>query len=382
MDLVKKMPLYVGKKCNAECRFCYYLSEIHSENISFEAILQALELYKKNGIKSLDITGGEPTIHKDIIKIVETAVQMGFVDIAVISNGITLQNEDFVKKLVKAGVSTFVLSIHGHTAEIHDQMSGRKGSFDALMKAMDIMNRNYIPFAVNTVVTVNNCQHLIQYAELLVQYNAKNGITFLVLNPLRDGKINFNSMAPKYSDITTSIKQAILFLEKKGLFSNWKFMPLCVAKDMLQYTANILQFYYKPYDWNYKVHVLFESGYWKYIEVLFKNFAKLDMIQLTHIPFKHLKYLAVLQRNIFYAQIVKIEECKACKYYYVCDGVNDNYISVYGKDEIKAVPGKKIINPLQVLGNIQKVSIADVFLNTSFYFLSKIVSLFLSKNID
>ena len=65
--ITKRMPLYTGTKCNIKCKFCYYYSEVNKDNNSYDEIVKELEKYKKHGVESVDITGGEPTIHKDIV---------------------------------------------------------------------------------------------------------------------------------------------------------------------------------------------------------------------------------------------------------------------------------------------------------------------------
>ncbi|MGA2143335.1 MAG: radical SAM protein, partial [Brevinematales bacterium] len=368
MKIVDRMPLYVGKKCNAACLFCYYISEIGSENLSFESIVNSLEKYKINGIKSIDITGGEPTIHKDIVKIVKTAVLMGFKDISIITNGIALKNEEFVQSLADAGISTFIISIHGPNSEIHDKLTRRKGSFDAQMKAISYFIRNNIRFYVNTVVNIHNYSHLTEFADLLCSLNVNiDEVTFLILNPMNDAKNKFNELSPRYSDIKDHLESAVNILKGKGFHPTWKFMPLCQAPGILGQTANVYQFFFKPHDWNYNVQVLLDSGRKKYLSLLYKNFSRFDHVQLIRVPHKLLVYMAVLKQLIDYFLYIKIEKCKICRYFYVCDGVSSNYIELYGDGEINPAPGKMILNPADIVMKSQKATIIDIARNYILY---------------
>ena len=369
--ITKRMPLYTGTKCNIKCKFCYYYSEVNKDNNSYDEIVKELEKYKKHGVESVDITGGEPTIHKDIIKIIRKIKDMGFKVTSLITNGIALKNEEIMKKLLDAGIENFVISIHGHNPEIHDGLTGRNGSFNDILKAMQNFDKFNIVYSINYVINKQNYQFLPEFARFVCD-SGRNvcTVTFLIMNPISDGEINFNSFSVRYSEAGSYIKEAVGILEANGHKASWKFMPLCASRDSIKQTDSIFTFFFSPYDWNYRLQIMIKNGFGKYLFVLFKNFSCFTYKQLFKTPYKVLRHMALLN-EYFNEHFIKIDKCKTCRYYLVCDGISKTYLKIFGDKEFKPIPGKQFVSPVELIGKEIKISVINKIQNVSFYFLSK-----------
>jgi uncharacterized radical SAM superfamily Fe-S cluster-containing enzyme len=75
------------------------------------------EILEKTGPQtSIQITGGEPTIRKDLPQIIRIGREVGFSAIEVNTNGVVIgRNPLFVKELAQAGVSGIYLQFDGLT---------------------------------------------------------------------------------------------------------------------------------------------------------------------------------------------------------------------------------------------------------------------------
>ena len=71
--------------------------------MSTEEVKNILKDARKNGIRTLKITGGEPTLREDLLKIIEFAHEQHFEDIGLTTNGTML--DDVAGELKKAGLS-------------------------------------------------------------------------------------------------------------------------------------------------------------------------------------------------------------------------------------------------------------------------------------
>jgi len=81
--------LYPTLRCNMSCEFCFNRSMTAVQDmspLSFNAMIAAL---KGASVKTIDIIGGEPTLHHNIIGFIHVAVQSGF-SVNVSSNGTNL----------------------------------------------------------------------------------------------------------------------------------------------------------------------------------------------------------------------------------------------------------------------------------------------------
>ncbi len=104
--------LEVTERCNLTCPMCYAYSSPSERDYSLEEIetrLDQLIDIEGKGI-SLQISGGEPSVRKDLETIATIVKRKGFAQLEMVSNGIRLAREpDFAEKLVKWGFTSVYL---------------------------------------------------------------------------------------------------------------------------------------------------------------------------------------------------------------------------------------------------------------------------------
>ncbi|MBI5095968.1 MAG: radical SAM protein, partial [Candidatus Hydrogenedentes bacterium] len=121
--------MWLGQTCNQRCYFCYFLNRIedaHHPEHPFMTLEKAkaicLSLRKVYGNTSIDIQGGEPTIHPDILELIRYCHEIGLYP-TLITNGISLAKPGTLEKFRDAGVRDFLVSLHG-MGQIHDEVVG------------------------------------------------------------------------------------------------------------------------------------------------------------------------------------------------------------------------------------------------------------------
>jgi uncharacterized radical SAM superfamily Fe-S cluster-containing enzyme len=104
--------LEVTERCNLTCPMCYAFSSPSERDYSLQEIetrLDQLIAIEGKGI-SLQISGGEPSVRKDLDQIAALVKRKGFGQLEMVSNGIRLAREhDFAEKLVKWGFTSVYL---------------------------------------------------------------------------------------------------------------------------------------------------------------------------------------------------------------------------------------------------------------------------------
>jgi len=87
----KSIHLYITNECNLDCKKCYYRSpNDEKQQLSLKRLTPLFREWKKYGLTSIAIGGGEPLLHPEIFEIVELAKQLNFF-IAVTTNGTILK---------------------------------------------------------------------------------------------------------------------------------------------------------------------------------------------------------------------------------------------------------------------------------------------------
>lgn len=119
------MPLYeirlsLTGNCNHSCIYCGPFSDGKADNgykeLSLEQIKKIAPLLKEKGFH-VQLTGGEPTLRRDLIEAVETLSNFGIEDIGITTNG-SLLNPDYAQKLTTAGIS----DIHIHMPSLDHEV--------------------------------------------------------------------------------------------------------------------------------------------------------------------------------------------------------------------------------------------------------------------
>jgi radical SAM protein with 4Fe4S-binding SPASM domain len=77
---------YPTTRCNQECEFCFNQALPSYDDMSFDNFKRMVVVLKKQGIRILDVLGGEPTLHPDLMRIVRYSLQEGL-KLNISSNG-------------------------------------------------------------------------------------------------------------------------------------------------------------------------------------------------------------------------------------------------------------------------------------------------------
>ena len=126
----------ITRRCNLKCVHCY----AHAKDQSFDNelttkegknLIDDLSLFK---VPVLLLSGGEPTIRKDLPELAAYAVEKGMR--AVISTNGTLITPQMARVLKDIGLSYVGISLDG-MEEINDRFRGVKGSFRAAVKGIE-----------------------------------------------------------------------------------------------------------------------------------------------------------------------------------------------------------------------------------------------------
>lgn len=100
--------LWVTRKCNLRCKFCY-LPEYDSIDPSLDEIKLRLDKIKELGCKLVVIMGGEPTLRKDLSDIIKACSDRGLISYLV-TNGILL-NHSLASEYIDAGLDIISMSL-------------------------------------------------------------------------------------------------------------------------------------------------------------------------------------------------------------------------------------------------------------------------------
>ena len=137
----------VTERCNLTCPMCYAYSSPSERDYSLEEIemrLDQLIAVEGKGI-SLQISGGEPSVRKDLDVIAAMVKRKGFGQLEMVSNGIRLAREPgFAQKLVEWGFTSVYLQFDSTRPEDIIKLRN-EDLWDVRVKAIAALERAHLP---------------------------------------------------------------------------------------------------------------------------------------------------------------------------------------------------------------------------------------------
>lgn len=115
--------IVVTNRCDLSCWYCFYYAKksgyVYEPTLEqIREMVRTLRNEKPVACNAVQLTGGEPTLRKDLLDIIKIIKEEGIDHVQLNTNGINLSKDlELAKKLRVAGVNTLYLSFDGVTAK-------------------------------------------------------------------------------------------------------------------------------------------------------------------------------------------------------------------------------------------------------------------------
>lgn len=202
-------------RCTCRCQFCERWkigSKLAKNELTTSEVKRVLTDAYGLGVRYVGFTGGEAFLRKDIFEIGRFAKELGL-NVTVASNG-TLIDENRAKRIAE-NFASVTISMDGIKRETHDFIRGVKGTYDRAMRALDLLEKNHVPIAVNLVITKKNILEVDRY----IDYFSKRKIYFQ-LTPVHQYEAGYFNVKKDLKDIDLKKFQK----EWKRLSSKYDFL--------------------------------------------------------------------------------------------------------------------------------------------------------------
>ncbi|MBI5622578.1 MAG: radical SAM protein [Elusimicrobia bacterium] len=172
--------------CNQRCLFCHDRGAQTGKALSFQAVKADLAQGRKEGLRRVVLSGGEPTLHPDFLDIVRLARKLGYQHIQVVTNGRRFCYPGFLAAAVEAGLGEVTFSLHGHTRPLHDRLTRVPGSFvQALTGLRAALATPGLIVSVDVVINALNLPVLRELLEFYIKVGVRE-FDLLALVPFGD----------------------------------------------------------------------------------------------------------------------------------------------------------------------------------------------------
>ena len=137
--------------CNRKCKGCWGAEYGHKQSLTFDELNSIVNQGVAMGTHFYMFTGGEPLLRKkDLIKLCELHPDCAFLSYT----NADLVDEEFCEEMKRVGNISLAISIEG-TKDSNDARRG-EGSYDHVMKAMDLLKSKGCLFGISVCYTRAN----------------------------------------------------------------------------------------------------------------------------------------------------------------------------------------------------------------------------------
>ncbi|KAI0191274.1 hypothetical protein EV127DRAFT_72492 [Xylaria flabelliformis] len=209
------------ERCNLRCVYCMPEEGVplspQRELLTTPEIIMLSSLFVSQGVTKIRLTGGEPTVRKDILPLMRQIGALrsdGLRELCLTTNGLALHRK--LEGMVEAGLTGVNLSLDTLDPWQFQIMTRRKG-FDAVMKSIErVLELNKlgagIKLKINSVVMRGiNDREIIPFVEMTREKDIE--VRFIEYMPFDGNKWNENKMF-SYSEMLDLIREKYPQLEK------------------------------------------------------------------------------------------------------------------------------------------------------------------------
>lgn len=305
---VKSNTARILLECNFRCPFCFAAwhddkagpTDGEGRNLPpGKDWFRLIQRMREKGYERLAISGGEPTMHPDIVPLIKRAKQLGFRSIELQTNG-SLLTEKNARRLAYAGVTDALVSLHSHHESVFDKITVTEGVFHAVVQGIQHLINLGINVMVSHVIIKYNVADLVDF----VRYCHTNlpgirEILFFSMQPEARGAKNMH-LWPPLPLVRTHLRPALDECVRLGVgfrMDSQVGFPMC-----------------------------FVGG----------HEHRVDLVDVTqpHETFgEDLSSFRVIERKK-----VKLPHCADCFFESACYGFWEDYFTLFGTDGVVPVP--------------------------------------------
>ena len=173
----------ITRLCNLKCTHCYLPAGFVDTNEFPVGYYRDSELTQSQCFRVIDeiadinpnvlliLTGGEPLLRPDILKISDYAARTGFL-VVMGTNGVLL-NDETVQRMSDHGVAGAGISLDAVDPVNHDKFRGMEGAWEGTMNGVEALKRANLDFLVQTSVTRWNYDEIPQIVDFAYELGAK-----------------------------------------------------------------------------------------------------------------------------------------------------------------------------------------------------------------
>jgi MoaA/NifB/PqqE/SkfB family radical SAM enzyme len=232
------LSIHLTDLCNSKCTFCVVASPLYRrDSIDYRDVVEFLKANAGRGYEAVNLHGGEATIHPRFLETLALIIQLGYREIHLQTNAISLSNVDFARQVIANGVSLFIISLHGDTAQLHDSQTHSGGGFERTVQGIRNVKSGGARVRTNTVVTRQNVERLLAISQLACELGVDH-INFSNLHPVGSALFARERIMPSFEEIRPQLTAASDYALQQRRRVTLEGFPFCTVGHLTHLHLN------------------------------------------------------------------------------------------------------------------------------------------------
>ena len=184
--------------CSERCLHCFNegaaRSDLHEEHrlrpdmLTLDDYKRIIDEVVELGIPEVTVTGGDPFSYPHCWEVLDYMHERNLA-VNLFTNALALNTPEKIRRIARLGLRQLSVSIYSTDAEVHDQITRRRGSWEQSMKALRELAAWPVPLNLKTPVFRLNTRTYYGVREIAHQLGAENEVS-CVLIPGADGDVS------------------------------------------------------------------------------------------------------------------------------------------------------------------------------------------------
>jgi MoaA/NifB/PqqE/SkfB family radical SAM enzyme len=230
----------LGRPCNAACVYCSVPP--HGDTEGFTPVARVIDMVKAGLAAGCDraiLIGGEPTIHPEVLTVLEMLTDAGLPRRHVVmTNGLKLADPKFLDALIDRGVATLHVSVDTDNEAVHDRIARSHGQFQkqrlGLRNALARKDLNVYVYTVLTRWNADGATHHLASLAALARELRRDPPTVVAAftKPIGDALTNADALMLSPAERTALARALVAAGDAAGVDVGLRNLQPCLAPEL------------------------------------------------------------------------------------------------------------------------------------------------------
>ena len=168
----------VSSLCNERCIHCY-IPNRNKRGVMSEVLFNSIvEQCRAINVINITISGGEPLMNSNIIPFLRKCRELNF-SINLLTN-LTLLTDELIEEFTNNPLLSIQTSLYALKEDVHDQITGKIGSFTKTMNAILTLHAKNVPMQINCPILKQNIHEYKDVIQWALDRNIESSCDFML----------------------------------------------------------------------------------------------------------------------------------------------------------------------------------------------------------